>query len=81
MTRKISQAQARRYRKERDEAFEKLNALVRSGTRTYAGTDLCTWGPFKEELRAIIGTAKKLNHAVFVNVEGESLNFRALPRP
>lgn len=75
----ISQADARRYRKQRDEAREKLDGLLRRGTNQYCGIDLQVWGPFGAELLRMVTTAKRLGFAVFVtpsNEEGK-LQFRA----
>lgn len=79
-SRKISQVDARRFRKERDEARERVNGLLRRGARTYGGThiggEIGITGASMDRLR----TAKQLGYAVFVAVHDSEnrIDFRAM---
>ena len=77
---KISQADARRYRKERDALQEKLDVLLRKGAQTYAGTDLGGLINVNDVTMANLRTARRLNFALFAIPKDmtDEINFRAV---
>lgn len=79
MRKKISQDDARRFRKERDEAVSKLQSLQNRGSYTYAGTDLGSLVNINSVTMANLRTARRLNFSLWAipDWSKDEINFRA----
>lgn len=79
-SRKISQFDARRFRKERDDARERIEAMIRRGRTAYGGTHIGGQTNVSELTIARLRTAKQLGYALFVTVsdDADRVDFRAM---
>jgi hypothetical protein len=80
MRKKISQADARRLRAERDEAREALRKFTARGTCAYAGVDLSGITGINAVTMANLRTARKLGFALFTipSEDKDAIYFRAV---
>lgn len=79
-SRKISQSDARRYRRERDEAKARIDNLLRRGRSTWGGTHIGGNTGMSSITMARLRTAKQLGYALFVVASDseDCVDFRAM---
>lgn len=77
---KISQSDAHCFRKERDDARERVDGLLRRGRATYGGVHIGGQTAIPDVTMARLRTAKQLGYAVFVVASDseERIDFRAM---
>lgn len=78
--RKISQSDARRYRKECDEAKAHIDAILRRGRSAYGGTHIGGNSGEPPITMARLRTAKQLGYALFAipSDSEDRIDFRAM---
>lgn len=77
---KISQTDARRFLNERNDARDRLDAILRRGRSQYGGAHIGGQTNMPEVNMARLRTAKQLGYAVFVAVadDADRIDFRAM---